>query len=112
MLKGNVGCHTSTMTNTWTKCINTSIRSFTYSKKKNRVHSHNQEDHQHCCCSNVGIFRDFLAFLVAQTVKNLPEMQETRVQSMGQKSPLGKGIATHSSILAWRIPWTEDPGGL
>ena len=49
---------------------------------------------------------------MAQTVKNLPEMQETRVQSLGQESPLEKGIATHSSILAWRIPWTEEPGGL
>ena len=49
---------------------------------------------------------------MAQTVKNLPEMQETQVRSMGQKEPLEKGMATHSSILAWRIPWTEEPGGL
>ena len=49
---------------------------------------------------------------MAQTVKNLPEMQETGVQSLGQEDPLEKGIATHSSILAWRIPWTEEPGGL
>ena len=45
-------------------------------------------------------------------VKNLPAMQETRVQSLGQEDPLVKGMATHSSILAWRIPWTEEPGGL
>ena len=45
-------------------------------------------------------------------VKNLPVMQETRVQSLGQEDPLEKGIANHSSILAWRIPWTEEPGGL
>ena len=45
-------------------------------------------------------------------VKNLPEMQETQVRSLGQKDPLEKEIATHSSILAWRIPWTEEPGGL
>ena len=45
-------------------------------------------------------------------VKNLPAMQETRVQSLGQEDPLEKGMATHSSILAWRIPWTGDPGGL
>ena len=44
--------------------------------------------------------------------KNLPAVQETRVQSMGQEDPLKKGMATHSSILAWRIPWTEKPGGL
>ena len=49
---------------------------------------------------------------VAQLLKNLPAMQETQVQSLGQKDPLEKGMATHSSILAWRIPWTEEPGGL
>ena len=48
-------------------------------------------------------------YLVAQMVKNLPAMQETRVSSLGQDDPLEKGMATHSSILAWRIPWTEDP---
>ena len=47
-----------------------------------------------------------MASLVAQEVKNLCTMQETRVQSLGQEDPLQKGIATHSSILAWRIPWT------
>ena len=46
------------------------------------------------------------ASLVAQTVKNLPEMQETQVESLGWDDPLEKGKATHSSILAWRIPWT------
>ena len=45
-------------------------------------------------------------------VKNLPAMQETWVQSLGQEDPLEKGMATHSSILAQRIPWTEKPGGL
>ena len=45
-------------------------------------------------------------------VKILPEMQETQVQSLGQEDPLEKGMATHSSILAWRIPWTDEPGGL
>ena len=44
---------------------------------------------------------------VAQMVKNLPAMQETQVRSLGQEDPLEKGMATHSSILAWRIPWTE-----
>ena len=45
-------------------------------------------------------------------VKNLPVMQETRVQSLGQEDPLENGMATLSSILAWRIPWTEEAGGL
>ena len=53
-----------------------------------------------------------VSFPVAQTVKNLPAMQETRVRSLGWEVPLEKGIAIHSSILAWRIPWTEKPGGL
>ena len=52
------------------------------------------------------------ASLVAQTVKNLPAMQETWIQSLGQEDTLEKGMATQSSILAWRIPWTEDPGEL
>ena len=51
-------------------------------------------------------------FPVTQTVKNLPAMQETRVQSLGWEVPLEKEMAIHSSILAWRIPWTEEPGGL
>ena len=49
---------------------------------------------------------------MAQMVKNLPAVQENWVQSLGQEDPLEKGMATHSSILAWRIPWTEEPGGL
>ena len=52
------------------------------------------------------------ASLVAQTVKNLPAMQETLVWSLGWEDPLEKGMATHSSILAWKILWTEGPGGL
>ena len=50
--------------------------------------------------------------LVAQLVKNPPAMPETWVRSLGQEDPLEKGMATHSSILAWRIPWTRKPGGL
>ena len=49
---------------------------------------------------------------MAQMVKNLPAMQETQVQSLGQEDPLEEGMATHSSILACIIPWTEEPGGL
>ena len=51
-------------------------------------------------------------FPVAQMVKNLPAMQETRVRPLGWEVPLEKGMAIHSSILAWRIPRTEHPGGL
>ena len=50
--------------------------------------------------------------LVVQMVKNLPAMQETRIRSLGQEDPLEKEKATQSSILAWRIPWTEEPGRL
>ena len=50
--------------------------------------------------------------LVAQTVKNSPAMQETQIQSLGWEDPLQKGMATHSSILAWRISWTEESGRL
>ena len=50
--------------------------------------------------------------MVAQMVKNLPAVQEIWVQSLGQEDPLEKGMATHFSILSWRIPWTEESGGL
>ena len=70
------------------------------------------------CCAFI-IF-EFLQFynvlcrfsLVAQMVKHLPTMRETGVQSLGQEDPLEKETATHSSILTWRIPWMEEPGGL
>jgi len=52
------------------------------------------------------------ASLVVQIVKSLPAMQETQVQSLGWENFLENGMATHSSILVWRIPWTEEPGGL
>ena len=52
------------------------------------------------------------ASLVSQSVKNLPAVQQTRVRSLGWEDPLEKKMATHSSILAWRIPWTEELGGL
>ena len=58
------------------------------------------------------LFIDYWASLVAQMVKNLPATQETWVQSLGWEDPLEKGMATHCSILAWRIPWTEEPGRL
>ena len=50
--------------------------------------------------------------MVAQIVKNLPAVRETQVQSLGQEDPLEEEMATHSSILAWKIPWTEEPGRL
>ena len=50
--------------------------------------------------------------MVTQTVKNVPATQETMVQSLGREDPLENGTATHSSILAWEIPWREEPGGL
>ena len=49
---------------------------------------------------------------MAQTVKNLPSMYKIQVQALGQEDSLEKGMATHSGILAWKIPWTEEPGGL
>ena len=58
------------------------------------------------------VLPDLQASLVAQTVNNLPVVQETGVQSLGQEDRLEKEMATQSSILAWRIPWTEEPGGL
>ena len=53
-----------------------------------------------------------MASLVAQSVNNLPAMQETWVRFLDPEDPLEKEMATHSSILAWRVPWTEEPGGL
>ena len=58
------------------------------------------------------LLEDILTSLVAQTVKCLPTMWETGVQSLGQEDPLEKEMATHCSILAWKIPWTEEPGRL
>ena len=67
-------------------------------------------------CQSCVFFLNYLFiyqdFPVAQTVKNLPAMQETSVRSLGWEDPLEKGMAIHSSILAWRIPWAEKPGGL
>ena len=57
-------------------------------------------------------FLETWASLVAQIIKNLPAMQETQFQSLGQEDCLEKGRVTHSSILAWRIPWTQKSGGL
>ena len=65
---------------------------------------------------NIYFFKTFYFILeyslVAQRLKNLAAMQETCVQSLGWEDPVEKRMATHASILAWRIPWTEEPGGL
>ena len=58
------------------------------------------------------MIKPYRASLAAWLVKNLPAMQETQVASLGQEDPLEKGMATHSSILAWKSPWTGEPGGL
>ena len=65
------------------------------------------QDSSHHLISNL-----LMGLPVAQTVKNLPPAQETQVGSLGREDPLEKEIASHSSILAWRIPWLEEPGGL
>ena len=57
-------------------------------------------------------FSLFWATQVTQMVKNLPAVEKTQVWSLGWEDPLDEGMATHSSILTWRIPWTEEPGGL
>ena len=62
--------------------------------------------------SGLSSFFKRLSSLIAQSIKNMPAMQETRVQFLGREDPLEKEMATHSSILAWRIPRTEVPGGL
>ena len=58
------------------------------------------------------LMAEYYSILVAQTVKRLPTMQETQVRSLGWEDPLEKEMATHSSTLAWKIPWMEDPGRL
>ena len=62
--------------------------------------------------SGVFFIRALIALLVAQVVKNLPAKYETWVRSLAREDSLEKGMATHFSIPAWRIPWTEEPGGL
>ena len=60
----------------------------------------------------IGVARSELGFPSGSVVKNLPVMQETRVPSLGREDPLEKEMATHPSILAWKIPWSEEPGKL
>ena len=60
----------------------------------------------------LGLPESHMGFPDAQMVKNLPAIQETQVLSLGQEDPLEKGMATHSSVIAWRILWTKEPSGL
>ena len=69
-------------------------------------------DLSYCWVTNYHKHGDLQEPLVAQMVKSLPAVQETRVRSLGREDPLEKEMATHSSILAWRIPWMVEPGGL
>ena len=62
-------------------------------------------------CSQSCVFKT-RGVLPSDSIKNLPAMQEIRVRSLGQEDPLEEGIVTHISVLAWKIPWTEEPGGL
>ena len=76
----------------------------------NRILFNHKKEGSLAICNNM----DWLGghSLVAQTVNNLPSVQETRVWSLGREDPLEKQMATHATILAWRIPWTDEPGGL
>ena len=74
-----------------------------------RIHAHTRINIYTCSLSSL---YKYGASLVTQIGNNLPAMQQSWVQSLGQKDPLEKGMATHSSIVSWRIPWTEGPGGL
>ena len=76
------------------------------------VEKQNQQDIRISLFQYIYTYISARASLVAQTVKNLPTIWETQVLSLGREDPLEKGIATHSSILAWKISWTEEPGGL
>ena len=65
-----------------------------------------------CACRHISQTKLKSEYMVAQRLKRLPPMRETWVRSLGRKDPLEKEMVTHSSILAWRMPWTEKPGGL
>ena len=66
----------------------------------------------HLLCQSLRFWVTFVTSLVAQMVKNLPAVQESQIRSLGWEDPLEKGMLTHSSILAQRIPWTEESGGI
>ena len=88
-------------------CTHLTVFSLSFDRSMYLWNHHHYQDvtHFHHLRSFLGIFP------VAQTVKILPAMQETQVWFLDQEDPLEKGMADHSSILAWRIPWTKEPGG-
>ena len=88
-------------------CTHLTVFSLSFDRSIYLWNHHHYQDiiHFHHLKSFLGIFP------VAQTLKNLPAMQETQVQSLDWEDPLKKGMAIHSSIVAWRIPWTEEPRG-
>ena len=94
------------MQNTWIHNVGWWIQAVSPAVKVNIVICNTHQSHSVKLCYSLG------ASLVAQTVKNLPAMWETWVGSLGWEDPLEEGMATHSSILAWKISWTEEPGGL
>ena len=77
--------------------------------RETHTHTHSTNS---CGLREYSFTHTFWASLVAQLVKNPPAMQETPVQFPGQEDPLEKEMETHSTILAWEIPWTEEPGGI
>ena len=81
---------------------------FSHSWNKEKIGSEKKERRADC----IWLCQSFGFFYVTQMVKKTPAMQETLVQSLGWEDPLEEGLVTHSSILAWRIPWTEEPGRL
>ena len=87
-------------TGSYLSIITLNVHGLNSPTKRQRLTGWIQKQDLYICC---------MASLVAQTVKRLPEMQETWVPSLGREDPLEKEMATHSSILAWRIPWTEEP---
>ena len=86
----------------------------TWSAHTLQLHAHTLHNHLHIWGNQykISISRWWQISLVAQTVKCLPAMQETQVQSLGWEDPLEKEMATHSSTLSWKIPWTQEPGRL
>ena len=72
---------------------------------------HHKKSHAVSSRLTAALLAEFWVSLMAQAVKNLPAIQETQIQSLGREDPLEKGMAIHSSILVWRIPWREEAGG-
>ena len=94
-------------------CSSTLVWRIPWTEKPGRLQSMGSQRVRHeWAYTHIYVNPKLLTSLVAQRLKRLPAMWETWVQSLGWDNPLEKEMATHSSILAWRIPWTEEPGGL